>query len=163
MADVAEQPPATPIPRPIKLAFGVLLVVVGLGVIALGVAELRRTIALRSADTHVQATVLERRIDTSTNVGGHRQVRYRFKVDGHTYSYADATRRHDLWATVRHDEWDEAEHTHRVDVVYDEDDPWISAPASAGVIHIADAGAGAVVGVLLLGFGIAVLRKLRAS
>jgi hypothetical protein len=136
-----------------KLIGGLLLVVLGLFVVYLGSTDVRRLWTLRSATTHVQATVTGTRLDTNPKQHSHFQLRYRFRMHGHTYTYTDATGRRNLWVSMQHGAWRTAGKSGVVDVVYSARDPWINQPEHAGGFPWGDTLAGLVLGVIILGFG----------
>jgi hypothetical protein len=156
-----------PAPKPLspraQLVIAIGLLLAGAVVTWLGATEVWRTQQLRGASTHVDAKVVDSDVHTSQKGGAKHVVRYRFKVDGETYSFTDATGRRNLWASIARDEWDAAKDAGTVDVVYDGDDPWVNRPASSDVASVADALAGLAFGIGLLVGGIVVLVKRRRA
>jgi hypothetical protein len=159
-------PDTKPAPKPLSprtlLVLGIGLVLIGLVVTFLGFTEVRRTLQLNDVSTHINAKVVDSDVHSRNGDVSH-VLRYRFKVDGKTYTYTDATGRRNLWASVARREWDAAKDAGEVDVLYDEGDPWVNRPASSDKAPIADSFAGLAFGIGLLVGGIVLLRKSRRT
>ena len=162
--DAEPETPAKPAPKPMSpralLVLGIILLLAGAVVTYLGVTEVRRTMQLEDANTHVEATVYDTRVSGANSNIDH-DVHYRFKVDGDTYSYTDATGQRNLWASVGRSEWEDAKDSGKIDVVYADSDPWINRPASSDIAPNLDNVAGLLFGLGMLITGIVMLVKSR--
>jgi hypothetical protein len=134
------------------LILGILGIIAGLVICYLGWTDTHRLLRLRSAKSHVTATVTGTKVGSSTKGNSSLDARYFFKVHGKRYTYTDATGKKNLWASVKRDTWHEAQRTHNIDVVYNPDDPWINQPDKVGGMPILDTMAGMLFGI---GIGIA--------
>ena len=118
-------------------------------------------VALRESDARVCALVDAQRV-----VGRQQEheVRYHFEVGGERYTYADATGRSDLWASVSAADLERAESEGCVDVVYLPRDPSVNRPLAWARLNspLGNKAGGAVLVMLVLllcGGGILGIRR----
>jgi hypothetical protein len=159
--ETTAKPASKPMSPKALFVFGLILLLAGAVVTWLGATEVRRTLQLQDANTHVEAKVVDTAIHSNGNSGSRDVVRYRFQVEGDSYSYTDATGQRNLWASVGRDEWEDARDSGKIDVVYADGDPWINRPASSDIAPNLDNAAGLLFGLAMLGTGIVMLVRSR--
>jgi len=133
---------------------GVALVVAGLAITSLAGREVADTLSRRGG-TRAAGFVTDKTLSTRTVKGvavPTYGIRYRFEVDGATYTAGDATGRTDLAVGIPKDRWESTEVGDSIDVVYEEASPGNNRPADASG-SLGDPVAGVVFGLLLLGCG----------
>jgi hypothetical protein len=129
------------------------LVLVGLffalGSVPIGILsgmEIGPELTLRASGKRAQATVTESRVMHSRRMGDSFEVRYRFKVKGHTYTHQDATGRTNLWSSLPEENYKRAVQSKRVAVLYLGQSPKHNRPVHSGAMPLGD---------VLAGFGLA--------
>jgi len=138
----------------VVVVVGVVLVVAGLAVATLAGREVADTLHRRGgtrASGFVTDKTMSTRVVKRVSIPTY-GVRYRFEVDGATYTAGDATGRTDLAVGIPEDRWDSIEVGDSIDVLYEEANPSNNRPADASG-SLGDPIAGVVFGLLLLGCG----------
>lgn len=143
---------------------GVVLVIAGLAITTLAGREAADTLSRRGG-TRASGFVTDKSLSTRVVKGVDVPtygVRYRFEVDGATYTAGDATGRTDLAVGIPKDRWESIEVGDSIDVIYEESNPGNNRPADAAG-SLGDPIAGVVFGLLLLGCGAIALVAARGA
>ncbi len=77
------------------------------------------------------AEITDRRVHTVESRRGKwtdYEVKYKFDVNGESYTYSDSTGRDDLWAALQSAEWEDSKNTGTLSVLYNPKKPWINRP-----------------------------------
>jgi hypothetical protein len=136
------------------VVMGVALVVAGLAITSLAAREVADTLSRRGG-TSASGFVTDKTVSTRTVEGvavPTYGIRYRFEVDGATYTAGDAAGRTDLAVGIPKDRWDSIEVGDSIDVIYEQASPGNNRPADESG-SLGGPIAGVVLGLLLLGCG----------
>ncbi|MFM7069370.1 MAG: DUF3592 domain-containing protein [Actinomycetes bacterium] len=141
---------------------GVVLLVIGVAVTVLGAREAAQVLSRRGgsrANGFVTDKQMSTRVIRGVSVPTY-GIRYRFEVDGATYTAGDASGRTDLAVGIPKDRWDEFAVGDQVEVVFEPANPANNRPAPASS-SLSDPLAGLLVGLVLCACGAVALAAAR--